>query len=159
MSKSKNAFLLTFYALSMNFRKWVCENIFKNRLQHPVAQFSTSKQHSSNVRLNLIIQNAKFENTLPRKNMNLTYSKRMYWTNFWQPTVHGQQNIFEKTLIEVGSSHLYASFDTFCVQIHQFLEVQWVLEKCLKSVKSLFSKENYVDHEFFRKFKISLCLK
>ena len=88
VSKSKNAFLLTFYALSMNFRKWVCENIFKNRLQHPVAQFSTSKQHSSNVRLNLIIQNAKFENTLPRKNMNLPYSKPMYWTIFWQSNFH-----------------------------------------------------------------------
>ena len=39
--------------------------------------------------------------TLTRKNMNLLYSIRtMYWTNFWQPTVHVQQNIFEKTLNE-----------------------------------------------------------
>ena len=42
--------------------------------------------------------------TLTRKNMNLPYSMRMYWTIFWQPTVHVHKNIFEKTLIEVGSS-------------------------------------------------------
>ena len=40
------------------------------------------------------------------------------------PTVRLQQNIFEKTLIEVGSLHLHASFDTFCVQIGQLLEAQ-----------------------------------
>ena len=28
------------------------------------------------------------------------YNIRMYWTNFWQPTVHVQQNMFEKTLIK-----------------------------------------------------------
>ena len=49
----------------------------------------------------------------------------MYWTNFWQPTVHVQQNICEKTLIEVGRAHLYASFGTFCVQIGQLFESQW----------------------------------
>ena len=80
------------------------------------------------------------------------YSIRMYWTNFWQPTDHIQLNIFEKTLIEIGSSHLYASFGTFCVQIGQFFEAQWVFENCLKTVKSLFSKENVVN------FEISLWL-
>ena len=53
---------------------------------------------------------------------------RMYWTNFWQLTIHIQQNIFEKTLIEVGSPHLYASFGTFCVQIGQLFAAQWVLK-------------------------------
>ena len=53
----------------------------------------------------------------------------------------------------------YASFGTFCVQIGHFLEAQWVFEKCLKTVKSLFLKENDVDFEFFWKFKTSLCLK
>ena len=57
--------------------------------------------------------------------MNLPYSIRMYWTNFWQPTVHIQQNI-KKTLTEGGCSHLYASFDTFCIQIGNFFEAQWV---------------------------------
>ena len=65
---------------------------------------------------------------------------------------------FWKTLIEVGSSHIYASFCTFCVQIGQLFEAQWVFERCMKTVKSLFSKENDVDFEFFRKFKISLRL-
>ena len=63
--------------------------------------------------------------TLPRKNMNLPYSIRMYWTNFWQLYIHVQKNIFEKTLIKAGSSHLYASFGTFWVQIGQLVEAQW----------------------------------
>ena len=47
------------------------------------------------------------------------------WTNFWQPTVYVQQNIFEKTLIKIGSSHLYASFGEFCVQIGRLVGSQW----------------------------------
>ena len=38
------------------------------------------------------------------------YNIRMYWTNFWQPAIHVQQNIFEKSRIEVYILHLYASF-------------------------------------------------
>ena len=34
-------------------------------------------------------------------------------------------NIFEKTPIEVCSSHIYASFGNYCVQIGQLFEVQW----------------------------------
>ena len=56
------------------------------------------------------------------------YNIRMYWTKFWQPTVHVQQNIFEKALIEAGSPHLYASFGTFCAQIGKLFPAQWVLE-------------------------------
>ena len=87
-----------------------------------------------------------------------SYSIRMYWTNFWKPTVHVQQNIFEKTLLEVGSSHLYASFGTFCVQIDQLFETQWDFK---------LSEEFEIDVIFLRKqrfysfltfFKISLCL-
>ena len=33
-----------------------------------------------------------------------------------------QQNFFEKTLMEVGSSHLYSSFGTFCFQIGPLFE-------------------------------------
>ena len=72
---------------------------------------------------------------------------RMYWTIIWQPTVF-VQDIFEKTLLEVCSPHLYASFGTFCVQIGQSFEAQWVFEVCLKILKSLLSKQNVVD---FRK--------
>ena len=57
---------------------------------------------------------------------------RMYWTNFRQPTAHVQQNIFGKTLIEVCSLNLYASFGTFCVQMGQLFASQWVFEACLK---------------------------
>ena len=65
---------------------------------------------------------------------------------------------FEKNLIEVGSSHLYTSFGTFCVQIGQLFEAEWVFENCRKTVKSLFLKENDVDFKFFQKFKVSLRL-
>ena len=82
----------------------------------------------------------------------------MYWMNFWPPIVHEQQNIFEKDIIEVDSSHLYASFGTFCVHIGQFLEAQWVFEKCLKTLQLLFLKENEVNFEILWKFKISLSL-
>ena len=54
---------------------------------------------------------------------------RMYWTNFWQPSVNVEQNTFEKTLIKVGSAHIYVYFGTFCVQIVQFFEAQWFFEK------------------------------
>ena len=50
------------------------------------------------------------------------YNIRMYWTNFWQSSVHVHQNIFERTLVEVFNSHLYASFGTFCAQIGQLFE-------------------------------------
>ena len=64
-------------------------------------------------------------------NLNKLYSKNNNNTTvayvcseqiFDFPTVHEQQNIFEKTLKEVGSSHLYTSFGSFCFQIGQFLE-------------------------------------
>ena len=38
------------------------------------------------------------------------YNIHIHWTNFCQPSVCVQQNIFEQTLIEVGSLNLYASF-------------------------------------------------
>ena len=64
----------------------------------------------------------------------------------------------KKTLISVGSSHLYASFDTFCVQISQLFEAQWDFQ---------LSEEFKIDVIFLRKqwfyrfqtiFKDSLCL-
>ena len=94
------------------------------------------------------------EPTETRKNMNLPYSIRMYWAIIWQPTVHAQHNIFEKTPVEAGSSHLCDSFGTFYVQIGTLFEAQWVFDKCMKTVKSPFSKENDVDFEFFRKFTV-----
>ena len=49
--------------------------------------------------------------------------------------------IFEKTLTEVGSLHLYASFGTFYVQIGQLFEAQWVFEKCLKRSNRCFRRK------------------
>ena len=79
--------------------------------------------------------------------MNLPYSIRMYWTHFSQPTLHLQQNIFEEALAEVGSSHLYAYFGTFCVEIGKFVDPQGIFEKCLKIDQLLLLKENVVDFE------------
>ena len=50
----------------------------------------------------------------------------IYWTNFWRSTIYVQQNIFESTLIEVCSLHPHAFFGTFCAQIGQLFETQWV---------------------------------
>ena len=49
------------------------------------------------------------------------HNMRMNWTNIWQPT-HVQPNIFENTLIKACSTHLYAPFGTFYVQIGQLIE-------------------------------------
>ena len=72
----------------------------------------------------------------------------MYWTNFCQPTVGVQQNIFEQALIKIVSLNLYASFGTFCVQMGQLFESQWAFEECLKIDKTLFFKENVADFNF-----------
>ena len=45
--------------------------------------------------------------------------------NLWHTTDGVQQNISEKTFIKVDSSHPYAWFDTFYVQIGRFFEAQW----------------------------------
>ena len=58
-----------------------------------------------------------FWRTETRKNENLPYSIRLYYTNFWQLIVLVQQNIFEKNLVEVCGPHLYPSLGTSCVQI------------------------------------------
>ena len=77
----------------------------------------------------------------------------MYWTNFYQPTVRVQLNVFEQTLIEVGSLNLYASFGTFCVQIGQLFESQWAFEECLNIDKSLFSKHSVISETFLAQLK------
>ena len=68
-----------------------------------------------------------------------------------ESTVHVQRNICEKTLIDFGSSHFYASLVNYSRHSES-------LKRCMKTVKSLFSKENDVDFEFFTNFKVSLRL-
>ena len=71
----------------------------------------------------------------------------------YRATVHVQQIFLKKNLKKI-----YASFGIFCVQIGQLFEAQQIFQGCLKIDKSLVSKENVFDFEFFRKFKDSLCL-
>ena len=86
-----------------------------------------SINHKDNVCLHLRYQKLSTYSTKinrPGHNINCLAKTRIYLT----PYVCTEQLldiIFEKTLIEVGSSHLYASFGTFCVQIGQLVEVQW----------------------------------
>ena len=49
-------------------------------------------------------------------------------------------NVFEKILVEVCKTHLYASFGTFYAKIGHLFEAQGVFEVCLK-----IDKENVVD--------------
>ena len=89
-------------------------------------------------------------NTDSAKKTSPGHKIRMYWTNIWQPTVHVQQNIFEKTLIETCSPHLYASFGA---QIGQLFEAQWVFQVCFEIDKSLLSKENMADFGILPNFQ------
>ena len=93
-----------------------------------------------------------FNNIASQK--NLPYSIRIYWTNFWRPTVHVQQNIFEKTFIEVCSLHLYASFGTFCAQKGLLFEAQWIFQVLWKSTNHCY-RQQAVKY-FFIKFKHAL---
>ena len=58
--------------------------------------------------------------------MNLPYSICMFLTADRSCTT----KCFWKTLIEVCGPHLHASFGTFCFQIGQLFESQWVFQEC-----------------------------
>ena len=73
-------------------------------------------------------------------------------------TAHVLQINFEKTLMEVDSPYLYASYGTFCIQIGQSFETHWVFEECLNIDKLKVLKENVVVFELFEMFKDSLWL-
>ena len=66
--------------------------------------------------------------TICHNKTHLHYSILMYWMIFWLLTIHKQQNILGKTITEVDSSHIHASFGTFCGQIGQSFESQWDLK-------------------------------
>ena len=130
--RKRNACFLLNGNFESNFSKWrsLFLDFFKKiwltlELQDRI---STLILHDFQIRWILKIKN--FALTLPRKNMNLPYSICMFWTNFWQPTIHVQENIFEKTLLEVGSWYLYTSFGTLYVQIGQLFYAEWVFDKC-----------------------------
>ena len=79
--------------------------------------------------------------TLPRKNMNLLYSIVCIEQIF-----DSRPFMYNKTILKnsfVGSSHLNASFGTFCVQIGQLFETHSEILKFRKNSKSTsFSFEN-----------------
>ena len=75
--------------------------------------------------------------TETRKNKNLLYSIGC---------VGKKLIVLKKNLTEIGSSHLHASFGTFCVQIGQSLGTQWALNIRMKSKSATFL------------FKCSMCL-
>ena len=76
---------------------------------------------------------------------------------FWQPIIHVQE-IFEKTLlIEVGSSHLFASFGTFWVQIGQLVEALWDFELSEEFGKFVIFLQKQRFYRFHTFFKDSLC--
>ena len=64
----------------------------------------------------------------------------------------------KKTPTEVSSPHIYASFDTFCVQVRLKFEPQWVfkLSKEFEIDDIFLRKQRFVDVQAF--FKDSLCL-
>ena len=81
----------------------------------------------------------------------------------------------KKPLIEIGSSHLYASFGTFCVQNSQLFEAQWdfkLSEKIENSDFTVFKhfnifqrltipskidqkKRKYVSYQLFQKYFVA----
>ena len=63
------------------------------------------------------------------------------------------ERIFEKYLIEIGRSHLYASFGTFWVKIGQLVETQWdfkLSEEFEIDVIFLRKQRFYLFHTFFK---------
>ena len=75
------------------------------------------------------------------------YSICMCSTNFdSRPfNVHVQNIFFEKTPIKVCIPLIYTSLGTFCTQISQFFEAQWVFVVCLKIDKYFSSKKKVVN--------------
>ena len=94
--------------------------------------------------------------TIPFKINYPVHNVRMYWPNFWLPTVRKQQSIFEKTHIEVYSSHLHASFGTFSVESGQLFEAQWIFEHSQEfEIGNIFlGKRRFVHVKTFFKGKI-----
>ena len=79
-------------------------------------------------------------NTVQNKTSDAQHTRCRWWTNFWQ-ALFMYNNIFLK---KTFSPNLYASFGTFCVQISQLFEAEWVFK---------LSKEFEIDDIFLRKQK------
>ena len=64
---------------------------------------------------------------------------------------------WKKILKEACSPLFYTSFGTFCAQIGQLFELQWIFEVCLKSTNRPHGRKMLLISEFFRLLKDSLC--
>ena len=87
------------YDYKKKVENWLVNHSFSVFFMHEREIWYDIKKLSNNVR-----------HILPRKNMNLPYSIRtaaikinrpghsirMYWTNFWEPTIHLQQKVCKK---------------------------------------------------------------
>ena len=80
--------------------------------------------------------------TLPTKIKHPRNNIRLYWTNFCLPTVRAKQSIFEQTLIEAGSLHLYASFAPFASKLVNYSRHTETLNFRKNSKSTSFSFEN-----------------
>ena len=97
-----------------------------------------------------------FEDTIPRKIMNLPYSICMYWTNVWQPTVHVQQNIFEKTLKMLVVHIFTLLLAPFVPKLVNYLRYSETLKFRKNSKSTSFSFENG-DFTVFIHFSKTRC--
>ena len=62
---------------------------------------------------------------------------------------------WKKILKEACSPLFYTSFGTFCAQIGQLFELQWIFEVCLKSTNCPHGRKMLLISEFFRLLKDS----
>ena len=79
------------------------------------------------------------------------------WTFESRPFMYIQKNFFGKTIIEVCTPCLYASFGTLCAQIGQLFEAQFSLwSMFVKSTNRCYPREVTSISEFFWLLKDSL---
>ena len=92
-----------------------------NKSHNGVFQCIPSNSEAKQIKVHVL----KGEFTMPSKNMNLPYSIRVCTERIFDIRPFMYNKIYlKKNLIEVGSSHLYASFGTFCVEICLLFEAQ-----------------------------------
>ena len=104
--------------------------VFKGNFKGQTVAVKRYKTRDSIMKSEVSWKFAKKDGNFVRVIINFTphHKNKNEFLTTHAPTVHIQQNIFEKTLVEVGSPNLYASLGTFCVQIGKFFAPQWVFK-------------------------------
>ena len=75
--------------------------------------------------------------------------------NFFTTDRLGTTKYFWKNSIEVGRSHFYASFGTFCIQIDQLFEAQWDFELLEEFEIDVIQKQQF---HVFKHFSKTHCV-